>query len=127
MGWSCAAKASLVASALSAIVTEKYGIPSSNGMPGGGFWETSRKEHADGAITGTVWKTVPAPAGKTGDYASKAGSFKITAEGKIERFPGMPKEVKAAAEAAGAAEYTRLYEAPVPGLIRTGPLTFIAE
>lgn len=114
MGWSCAAKASLVEHALSTILKEKHGVEGSNGLPGGGFWEISRKEHADGSITGTVWKSVPAPAGKTGKYVNKAGSFKITGEGKIVRFPGLPKGVKEAAEAAGAKEYTARYETPKP-------------
>lgn len=122
MGWSCSAKASYVYHAITALVGEK----SSNSLPNdGGFYEGSRKEHADGAITGTVWKktktytpeeraaeakarNIPDPSW-VGDPCKKAGSFKISGDGKIERFPLLPKEIKAAAEAKGAAEYTRIH------------------
>lgn len=104
MGWSCAAKASLVERAITAEIKKAYPtVETSNGLPDGGFWEISRKEHADGAITGTVWKAVDA------DHVIKSGSFKISPEGKIVRFPRLPAAIKAAAEKAGADEYARVY------------------
>lgn len=105
MGWSCTAKASLVERAITETIKAKFpAISGSNSLPDGGFWEISRKEHADGAITGTVWKSVGE------NLVTKSGSFKISPEGKIVRFPRLSADIKAAAEKAGAAEYARIYE-----------------
>ena len=126
MGYSCTARASLVMDAVRAILDRDIpGNRLSNKLPNG-FYEIGR-EQADGAITGTVWKTVrkytdeerAAEAAKmgqsirpewVGDPCRKAGSFKVSAEGWIVRFPQLTKAQKAEAEAKGAAEYTRVYE-----------------
>jgi hypothetical protein len=121
MGWSCAAKAAHVRDAVEAILKAEYGIETSNGMPGGGFWENSRREHADGAITGTVWRPLTAaeiekskitwPHIKDWDgRVQKAGSFKVTGDGKIARWAGLPKGVAAKAEEVGARRYTEIHE-----------------
>lgn len=116
MGWSCAAKAGLVESMVSLLLKEALGTTSSNEMPGGGFYEVSRREHADGAITGTVWRKLNnAEIAKWShlpnieERVAKRGSFKITAEGKIERWPGLPGYIKAEAEKRAAAEYVKRY------------------
>lgn len=121
MGWSCAAKAALVRDAIVSIMGEKLGSPEkpvcSNALPNGGFWETSRREHVDGSITGTCWRKLTvaekarwAHLDNIDERMTKSGSFKITGEGKIVRFPGLTGVEKAEAEKRGAAEYTRVYE-----------------
>lgn len=100
MGWSCSAKASYTLEAITKLIDRE----SSNDLPGGiGFFEASREEWIDGSITGTVWKFVAA------NRASSAGSFKISGEGKIVRFPLLPKEIKAWAEALSAVQYKKYY------------------
>lgn len=63
------------------------------------FWEVSRTEHDDGAITGSVYKTVRKPT--TEDLANdpycagwlvKAGSFRINPDGSIARVPKFLKD-----------------------------------
>jgi hypothetical protein len=121
MGYSCTAKAALVLDAVQAIMDAALpNEKSSNKLPGGGFWERGR-EQPDGAVTGTTWKpsgpkmtdaqklAYARSKGWTDDYAKyvgdpcrRAGSFKISADGKIVRFPGLTKAQKTAAERAGA-------------------------
>src|SRR5882672_8595056 len=124
MGYSCAAKASFVLDAIVAIMDRDCGMKSSNGLPNG-FWERGR-EKADGAIVGTVWKTVRKLSDDErkieaarigggcqpdwiGDPARKAGSFRIEASGKITRFPQLSKSQKGEAEAHGAMRYEQTY------------------
>jgi len=108
MGWSCTAKAHFTLDALKEIL--RGNLNSSNSIEslrvGGhfGFWECGR-EQPDGSITGTVWK----PWETDPTRVTKAGSFKIDPEGKVLRFPGTSKEVRAEAEAKGMAEYLRVY------------------
>ena len=100
MGWSCSAKASYTMEAISKLINRK----SSNDLPGGvGFYEASNKEWIDGSITGTVWKFVGP------NQCKKAGSFKISGDGKIERFPMLPKEIKAWAVALSVVQYKKYY------------------
>jgi hypothetical protein len=124
MGYSCAVKAALVYDAISELI----GGTASNAMPDGGFHERSNVEHADGAITGTVFKRVgiltdaeraarAAEMGPNckpewiGDPCRRAGAFKITGDGKIVRFPGLSKVQRAKAEQIGAEQFTARYEA----------------
>lgn len=106
MGWSCTAKASCTLDA----ITDHFralGEPTSNGMGDGWFWDTSRRDHADGAITGDVWK----PCTHDGKpYSRRAGSLRIEGDGRIARFPHLPTTVKRACEAAGAARYCATVE-----------------
>jgi hypothetical protein len=53
-----------------------------------GFWEPSNVEHDDGAITGTVNRYL------SGGFCRPAGSFRIEGNGRITRFPLLPKAVK---------------------------------
>jgi hypothetical protein len=107
MGWSCNAAASLT---LDAIIAgqKRLGCESSNGiMENGkhvGFWETSRREHADGAITGTVWILTP-----DGQHCKKAGNFRIEPNGTVTRFARLPRAFLNRAEFEGAAEFRRRY------------------
>ena len=45
------------------------------------FFEASRTEHADGAITGAAWKMLP------NGRARKSGSFRIEGDGTVKRAP----------------------------------------
>lgn len=59
------------------------------------FYELSRRDQPDGGICGTIWKSVPPPVGKDGDYYSKVGTFKIDGNGNIVRAPRKLKEFAA--------------------------------
>lgn len=125
MGYSCSARAALTLDALQAILTKETPQAGSNALPGG-FWERGR-EQRDGAITGTVWKTIgtytpeqrAAKAAEMGisnpewigDPVRKAGSFKINADGTIARFPMVPLHWRITAIGNGAREYQRRYGA----------------
>jgi hypothetical protein len=122
MGYSCTAKAALVLAAIQSVMDEAMpNDKSSNKLPNG-FWERGR-EQPDGAITGTVFKTVrilteaeriEAAAKMGGDCrpdwignpCARAGSFKISADGKIVRFPQLTLKQRQIAEAAGDVAFT---------------------
>lgn len=126
MGYSCTAKASLVLAAIQSVMDAAMpNDKSSNKLPNG-FWERGR-EQPDGAITGTVFKTVRVlsdaeraeAAAKMGGACQpswignpcvRAGSFKISADGKIVRFPQLTLKQRQIAEAAGACAFTARYE-----------------
>lgn len=115
MGYSCAAKASLVLECLGEILLSgKDASCPSNHLPNGGFWEIGR-EQADGSITGKCWK--PWPQDPT--RVISGGSFKIDSEGKIVRFPGVPKAIQKQAEVAGATRYQEFFNRKqnTPGVI----------
>lgn len=100
MGYSYTAKAGYTLDAISALVRETTSYTASNAMPDGGFYETGR-ERPDGAITGTVYS----PCGN--DRVMARGSFRIDPDGRIRRFPGLGKALKARAEAKGNMSYLR--------------------
>ncbi len=122
MGYSCTAIASYVVAAVEAKIKEAHPEHrASNAMPDGGFWERGR-EQRDGAITGTVFKVVRVytqeereaaakamgggvKADWIGDPCRKAGSMKVSAEGKVVRWAGVPRAWFKAAEEAGAKRY----------------------
>ena len=113
MGWSCNAAAALTLDAIQAHfnaqaaangIEQFQNIVVKNGKKYG-FWEGSRREHADGAITGTVWRYVDEM------RVSKAGSFRIEGNGSITRFTGLSTSEMEACECKGAAEYQRRYGA----------------
>jgi len=83
MGWSCAAAASKVIELWSeACIAQTQSQNTFRDHKGTEyFWERSNKEHADGAITGTMFKMV----GDT--HCQKAGTFRIEGDGKITRAP----------------------------------------
>jgi len=92
MGWSCRADAGKTMDAWIKACVEATG--SSNVYRVGGdefFWETSRTEHADGAITGSIVKvTVKNPDGSS--YCRKVGTFRIEGDGRIARAPKWLKD-----------------------------------
>lgn len=83
MGWSCGMGAAYAADAWRELCIAQSGSQNSYyGKDGADyFFETSRREHDDGAITGTTWRVLP-----TG-FVRKAGSFRIEGNGDIARFP----------------------------------------
>lgn len=108
MGWSCNAAASLTLDAIVEI-QRKLGAQSSNGIvlngnTNAGFWESSRVEHDDGAITGSVYTMV-----HDGLACRKTGSFRIEGNGKVARFSSIPRRLLIEAESKGAAEFSRRY------------------
>jgi hypothetical protein len=105
MGWSCSAKASFFMEALSQV----SGLPSSNEISNAkgeaiGFYEQSSREHADGAITGSVWKYVDAE-----KRVRKAGSFRIDGDGSVDRFPLVPLAQILEAKKIAGERYARAY------------------
>lgn len=65
---------------------------------GGRYFYDVGRENADGAFTGSVWKFIT-----EGQYAgrvNRAGSIRIEANGKVTRFPGRNKAMKAASKVA---------------------------
>ena len=91
MGWSCRTEAMQTMRAIERVM-EKKGSTFSNELitpTWRGMYEYSRREHADGAITGTVFRNV----GK--GYVRKVGSFRINPDGDIARFPGISLQEQA--------------------------------
>jgi hypothetical protein len=88
MGWSCRADAAKTYDKWDRHCRETTG--SSNVFVQDGekfFFEGSRKEHADGAITGSIFKMI----GKT--HARKVGSFRINGDGTVARAPKVLKDL----------------------------------
>ena len=90
MGWSCTKDAN---DALDRIVKyyKEKGERGSNTIRddkgNAHFWDTG-KEHEDGRITGTVFLVI------SETMASRVGSFLISPDGVVVRFPGLAKKVK---------------------------------
>ena len=82
MGWSCSAVASDVLECWQKACIEQGG--NSNTYRDGGktyFYEVSRTEHRDGAITGSIMRMLP------GNMCKRAGTFRIDGDGRIARAP----------------------------------------
>jgi len=87
MGWSCSQDAGKVLSKISNACYRHTGSSNVYYVRGEKyFFEPSRTEHNDGAITGTIWKF------KGENHAYPKGSFRIDGNGHIAR---MPKALKA--------------------------------
>lgn len=85
-------------------IKEVYGATTAGSneilMKGGlwGFFEESRKDQPDGGICGTVRRELKASehaywkerGHETEGTTLSAGSFKISGDGKVVRFPGIP-------------------------------------
>ena len=111
MGWSCAAAAGDVLRKFSDLCCAESGM--SNVWCAGGTWymaETSRREHGDGAITGSIHRFANDPRGAASTMAYKAGTFRIEPDGSVKRGPAL---LKKAAELAAAEP--RLYLLPGSG------------
>jgi len=106
MGWSCNAAASLTLTAIGTLMSAS-GAKGSNSIMAGnqeiGFWETSRVEHNDGAITGSVYVHVDER------HCRKVGGFRIEPNGKVTRFPRMPRPLLNRAETIGAIAFRERY------------------
>ena len=66
----------------------------SNGLAIAGktyFYEVSRREHADGAITGTLFENISVLGFPDQEYARSVGSFRIGPSGSISRFPRLKR------------------------------------
>ncbi len=86
MGWSCRADASRTYQKWDEFCRKQTG--SSNSFIVNGerfFYENSRREHFDGAITGSICKMV------SETHARKVGTFRINGDGTIARAPKVLK------------------------------------
>ncbi len=89
MGWSCNAAAAIALDQVTQMCIKSTG--SSNTWEHGRnkyFYEPSRVEHDDGAITGSVFKFLD------DGRCRKVGSFRINGDGVVERFPTMASGVR---------------------------------
>lgn len=87
MGWSCSKAASEVMTKISNACIAQTGSQNTFKVKNTEFFfEASRKEHYDGAITGSIVKMLP------NNMCRKAGSFKINGDGTIERAPKFMKK-----------------------------------
>ena len=87
MGWCCTSEAAKTEQKWSEGCHKTTG--SSNTFTNGKdryFYEVTRKSHADGAITGTIYRCIGE------DHARKVGSFRIEGNGKIARAPQTLKQ-----------------------------------
>lgn len=110
MGYSCRADAADALGRIEAASQKIHGAKHSalvvnNAGVVVGFYEVNRqREHADGSITGTVIRmdgTFPWPIDENYRIqvpARRAGSFKISGDGEVVRFPLMGKQILAAAK-----------------------------
>lgn len=111
MGWSCSAIASKVMEALEVqLGCDELG---SNAWTAKGkkyFHETSRREHDDGAITGTVQRIIGGmETGGGTERCHAVGSFKINGDGTIARFPTSTKAQRKAAQIGGLARFAEYH------------------
>jgi hypothetical protein len=88
MGWSCSSLAHKTIEKIQAACLKQS--DSQNVWTDKGnkfFFELSRKEHNDGAITGSIFKFVST------NHVLPAGSFRINADGSIKNFPHNPLKI----------------------------------
>jgi hypothetical protein len=102
MGYSCSRVAGLVLEQ----VSKNYSVDGSQNVFSNGkdkfFFETSRREHVDGAITGSVYMMLP------DGMAIKKGSFRINGDGTVSSFYGLTKEQKKKIQTEGMAHDKKL-------------------
>lgn len=103
MGYSCTARASFVEETFSAYCVASTGSSNTWKTEKGEFFYERGRETDSGAIVGSVWKFV------SEERVIRVGSYKISAEGEVVRFPNMTSSLKKAAEKEGAAKYERTY------------------
>ena len=91
MGWSCSAIAGNIMDEISEKSFKQSGSQNVYQHKGNWFfWETSRKEHEDGSITGSIHKFVSDPRGKDKISATRVGNFKIDGRtGKVKGSYGV--------------------------------------
>jgi len=108
MGWSCAKDADDTMQKWTAACIAQTG--SQNVYKAGGqtyFWDISRTEHDDGAITGTILRMEGNGDINGVNHAYRAGTFRINGDGTIARAPAF---LKAAAQRARHAHDLELKE-----------------
>jgi hypothetical protein len=102
MGYSCSRVAGLVLEQ----VSKNYSVDGSQNVFTNGkdnfFYEQSRREHADGAITGTAYQMLP------DGMAIKKGSFRINGNGTVASFTGLTKDQKKKIQSEGIAHENKL-------------------
>lgn len=114
MGWSCRKSAGDVDALFTEACVAMSGMSNVFQDPVSRIWymlETSRKEHDDGAITGTTLKFVDGdPRGKSSNRAVKSGSWRINGNGTIARAPKVLKDyvwrIRTHKDCGGAVRYT---------------------
>jgi hypothetical protein len=89
MGWSCRADAAKVMDKMTQYCIEQTDSQNRYKDAKGNeyFWELSRTEHDDGAITGTIWKLI-----NGGTHCKRSGSFRIEGDGSVTRMPKVLKD-----------------------------------
>ena len=92
MGWSCNKDASETFAAITQAIIERFNSQNTFSVKGRTFFlEVSRREHNDGAITGTVQEIYPLGHQWAG-CCHNVGSFRIEGDGRIARLPHFPLE-----------------------------------
>lgn len=91
MGWSCTAAANRILETWTKACIAQTGTQNTYTVRGTEyFFEVSRTEHDDGAITGTIQKVVRKdPDGRA--WCQPAGSFRIGGDGRVVRAPAFLK------------------------------------
>lgn len=98
MGWSCSTAASEAMGAWTDACWESTRTQNTWKAADGSefFWELSRKEWDDGAITGSIIALGPPTGSPDGARSGrKVGSFKINGDGSIARAPAFLKAASA--------------------------------
>lgn len=89
MGYSCTVKAwdtmQMTLKSINGLNHNDPGYQSIWESNGNKYFIERGREQQDGSITGQVFRFT------TGNYAAKIGGLKIAANGKVIRWPGMPK------------------------------------
>jgi len=88
MGWSCNRDAGKTLDRITVKCLDQTAMQNTFESRGSKyFWDISRKEHDDGAITGSVWKYLPG-----GTHCRQSGTFRIEGDGTFSRGPAWMKE-----------------------------------
>lgn len=91
MGWSCATAAAYSLDAMKDVCVAQTGTSNVYEEKGTKFFfEVSRREYADGAITGSIYKFLP------DERCRKSGSFRIEGDGTFTRGPKIFRDAIAA-------------------------------
>ncbi len=104
MGWSCRADAGAVLDAWDKACVAQTGM--SNVYESRGqqyFFELSRTEHTDGAITGSIWNK------RLSGLCKKTGTFRIEGDGTQTRAPSFLKKAGKTAKNVRAALASSVY------------------
>ena len=85
MGWSCTLEASRTWDRLHRTAWTRHEVGTNVAEYQGDWymWERSNRDHDDGRITGQVWRYNRHPQSKNPATITRAGNFRIDAEGKL--------------------------------------------